>query len=67
MRSGWLGDRATGWAWGVGCCWVPAEDAGMTEWSGVLGWRGGRGGWVRQGQWLLLGPGRGRRDDGGGA
>ena len=28
------------------------------------GCRSGRGGRVRQGSWLLLGPGRGRRDDG---
>ena len=63
-RDGWVNGVA-GWGKRVGCCWVPAGDAGMTEWSGVLGWRGGRGGWVRQGQWLLLGPGRRRRDDGG--
>ena len=34
VRSGWLGDRGAGWAWGVGCCWVPAEDAGMTGSAG---------------------------------
>ena len=37
---GW-GARIDGvrrWAWGVGCSWVPAEDAGMTGW----GRRGGR-------------------------
>ena len=61
VRSGWLGDRAAGWAWGVGCCWVPAEDAGMTEEkAGSLGrpWDDGEC-WVPAedaGMWFDSGP-----------
>ena len=75
----------------VGCCWVPAGDAGMAEgrktggsetpllrkitrngWESRLKGRdrvaGGQGGRVGVAgcaglAWLLLGPGRGRRDD----
>ena len=58
--QGWLGCARA-----VGCCWVPAADVGMTG-----GWRAeGREApgvaWVRTRGWVLLGPGCGRRDDGG--
>ena len=54
MRSGCGCGRDDRSRWDCSWCWVPAEDAGMTKRDGL---RWGRG--------LLLGPGRGRRDDGG--
>ena len=60
---GMVGRSGRHWCAGsVGCCWVPAEDAGMTKRAGLLGVT-----WVRMGGWVVLGPGWGRRDDGGGA
>ena len=40
------------------------ERMGRVGGSGGSGRMGGRGGMVRSGSWLLLGPGRGRRDGG---
>ena len=49
----------------VGCCWVPAGDAGMAEGDGALRELGARGGLGGLGSITALGPGRGRRDGGG--
>ena len=60
-RSGCAVDGVAWCRWIVGCCWVPAADAGMAEGTGWEGWV--LGGVVRHG-WLGRGAPGGRLNAG---